>query len=325
MKILITGAPGWLGNILVESLIKEKHKVRCLVLKDSNYQELKKMGAECVEGNLTEAESLKEIAKGIDVVVHAAGIIHPKKICELYLINTRGTKYLLNEAVNSGVKKFVYISSNSPAGCNKNRNKLMKENDRYNPYMNYGRSKMLAEKIVMKAYQDKLIETVIIRPCWFYGPGQPARQTTFFKMIQKGNPIVFGDGKNLRSMSYIYNLVDGIKLAIKSKKANGETYWIADKKPYTTNEIYGTVAKIFNVELKPRFIPGISSEICKIIDTLIQSVGFYQQEFHVAGEMNKDIACSIEKAEKELGYKPKVALEQGMKESIAWCKKKGLL
>jgi len=183
---------------------------------------------------------------------------------------------------------------------------------------------MQAEIYVNQKYKEGKIETVIIRPCWFYGPNQPLRQTTFFKMIKKGNPIIFGDGNNLRSMSYIDNTIQGLILAGEKKKALGQTYWITDKRPYSTIEIYQTIAELLNVKLEPRYLPKIVSSCCEIADDLLQEFGFYNKEIHVAGEMDKNIACSIKKAEEELGYKPKIELKEGMKRSIEWLRNQGI-
>jgi nucleoside-diphosphate-sugar epimerase len=332
MKTLVTGAPGWLGDTLVEALVKghpdyevKTRDVRCLVLKNIDTSKLKKLGVECVEGDIRDPSSLMEVAKGVDTVFHCAGLIHPKKISDLYDINTRGTENMITAAAYAGVKRFVMVSSNSPAGTNRRRDVLMKESDPVHPYKNYGRSKLLAERVVQRFQKQKKIETVIIRPCWFYGPNQPARQSTFFNMIKKGNPIVFGDGNNLRSMSYVENIVQGLVLAEKTEKANGQIYWIADERPYATNEIYSTIAEILEVkDFKPRHIPAFASTIAEIVDTLLQLAGIYWTEVHVAGEMDKDIACSIDKAKAELGYQPKVALREGMRRSIEWCRKNGM-
>jgi len=323
MKVLVTGAPGWLGNSLVEELIRKRHKVKCLVLEGLDASVLEKMGAKIIRGDLTKKNSLKDVCEDVNIVFHCAGIIHPKKIKELYELNYYGTVNILNEAIDSGVKRFVFVSSNSPFGFSKDR-ELFNENSPYRPYMTYGRSKMFAEMYVNKKFKEGKIDITIVRPCWFYGPNQPLRQTTFFNMIKKGNPIVFGDGSNLRSMTYIDNAVHGIILAGEKKRAIGETYWIADKRPYLTIEVYQTIADIFEVELKPRYVPNLVSFMCRIVDAMIQSIGFYKQEIHVAGEMNKNIACSIEKAEKELGYKPKVSLKEGMEKSIKWLREKGV-
>jgi nucleoside-diphosphate-sugar epimerase len=190
--------------------------------------------------------------------------------------------------------------------------------------MKYGKSKYLAERAVMEAVKSAEIEAVILRPCWFYGPRQPERQTRFFQMIKKGDPVLFGDGSNLRSVSYIDNIVQGIILALETDGINGETYWIADDRPYTTLELYRTIADLLGVkELKPKKIPGWSSWVFEQIDAVLQCVGLYVKEIHVAGEMSRNIACSVEKAKKELGYKPDISLEEGMRRSIEWCRGNG--
>ncbi len=331
MRTLVAGAPGWLGTRLVEVLLKgwdgeggDGRDVRCFVKRGVDSSILKKYGAEVVEGDICDRDSIRVAMKGVDTVFCLTGIIHPRRVKEFYEITTEGTKNLISEAVSNDVRRFIYISSNSPAGCNPDKEALFK-NAEENPYMHYGRSKLLAEKAVQQYQKEGKIETVILRPCWFYGPGQPARQTRFFRMIKAGNPIVFGDGENLRSMSYIDNVIQGILLAERLKAANGQIYWIADKRPYKTIEIYRAVAEILNVKnFKPRFVPGIVSEVFMVMDSLIQGVGLYQTEIHVAGEMNKNIACSIEKAEKELGYNPTVDLYEGMKRSIEWCRSNGI-
>jgi len=332
MKTLVTGAPGWLGDTLVETLLKgspdfqvDKHDVRCLVLPGQNTAHLESLGAEIVRGDITDPTTLMTVAQGVDTVIHCAGLIHPKRISQLFDINTRGVENMITAATYAGVKRFIMVSSNSPAGTNRSRDVMMKENDLPHPYKAYGRSKLQAENVVKRFQEQGKIETVIIRPCWFYGPNQPARQSTFFNMIKKGNPIVFGDGNNLRSMSYVDNIVQGLVLAETSEKAAGNTYWIADERPYPTIEIYRTVAELLDVkEFNPRHIPGFSCYIAEIADELIQRSGFYWTEMHVAGEMNRNIACSIEKAKAELGYKPTIELREGMRRSIEWCRKKGM-
>lgn len=327
---LVTGAPGWLGTRLLEVLVDprdplqrfslhKERRVKALVLPGLNTSSLPQ-GIELVPGNVLDAASLAQAMDGVETVFHLVGLIHPKKIQQLFDINTTGTLNVLDAAVKAGVKRIVMISSNSAAGLGK----AMKESDPPKPYMAYGRSKRQAEEHVLRFVAEKKLEAVILRPCWFYGPGngQPERQLRFFRMIQKGNPILFGSGKSLRSMSYLDNTIQGMLLAEKTPEANGQIYWIADGKPYETIEIYRTIAKLFGTTLKPRKIPGLASFICRIIDRILQSVGMYITEFHVAGEMDRDIACDISKAQHELGYKPEVELEEGMRRSIAWAREK---
>ncbi len=335
MKILVTGAPGWLGSRFVEGLCHgldgesrpfPESSVRCLVGPGLDPSWAGKLGVESVTGDLTRAETLGRAAEGVELVFHLAGVIHPKwRTAELFALNTAGTRNLLTASVQAGVKRFIYVSSNSVGGVNLRRDQLMTENDPPRPYMAYGRSKHLAEEAVNRSHQQGLLETVIIRPCWFYGPGQPLRQTRLFKMIKAGRPVVFGDGENLRSMSYIENTVRGLILSAKSEKSNGQTYWIADERPYRTIEIYETVARLLEVKnFKPRFLPNVVPGALRLTDRVLQAVNLYQMEVHVAGEMNQHIACSIDKAKRELGYAPQIALEEGMRCSIQWSRQNGV-
>jgi nucleoside-diphosphate-sugar epimerase len=338
MRVLITGVPGWLGGRFLEILVKgfenegplNDWKIRCLVLTGQETSFInnlsKTKNIELVYGDVTKKETLKNCVKDVDLVFHITGLIHPKKIKELYSVNTVGTLNLITEAFYAGVKRFIYISSNSVGGTNLKHHILLKEDDQPRPYMNYGLSKYGAECIVKSFQEAGKMETVILRPCWFYGPNQPKRQTKFFKMIQKGNPVVFGNGLNFRSMSYVDNTAQAMLLAASKKEAAGQIYWIADARPYSTLEIYQTVAELLEVKnFKPRFLPNFSSEIFLLGDKILQGLGMYQTEVHVAGEMNKDIACSIDKARIELGYNPPIELREGMRLSIEWCKKAGML
>jgi len=327
MKVLVTGALGWLGRRLVEILRTREYEVRCLILPFQNSLYIRSLGAEVVSANLTNPHSLEGICEGIKTVFHCAGIIHPPptKINELFTINTYGTENLLKEATRAKVDKFIYISSNSTGGYTESSDTVMKEDDPPRPYKKYGLSKYKAEVIVNDFYKKGLIKTSIIRPCWFYGVGQPSRQTRFFRMIKSGRPIMFGDGKNLRSISYIDSVVQALLLAEEKDIANGQTYWIADKRPYPTIEVYQTIASLFGIDdLRPRYVPAFTSDVCELLDTLLQSIGLYIIEIHVAGEMTKNIACSIEKAERELGYKPEIELEEGMLRSKEWCEMNGI-
>lgn len=323
----VTGAPGWLGSQLVETLIKEGRTVRCLVIPGMDETQLKKLGAQTVSGDITKPETLAGKFEGVTTVFHAAGIIHPKRTTSaLFRINTQGTANMLAAAAASGVKKFIYISSNSAQGCNLRRDRLMKESDKEYPYLKYGQSKYQAEQLVKSYQKDGRLQTTIIRPCWFYGPGQPDRQTRLMKMVLSGKPLLFGDGLNLRSMTYIDNLISAMLLCDKKAIANGQTYWIADEKPYTTVEIYDTLASLLGVKnMKPRHIPALFPWGARVADRILQFFGLYEMNIHVGGEMTLDIACSVAKAKKELGYRPKVALREGMRRSIVWAKKHGQL
>ena len=333
---LVTGANGWLGSQLVRTLVdlNSKSHIRCLVQPGTDTKVLRSIlkDLEIIEGDLRNCTSLEAFFKGASQagLFHCAGLIHPKhSIKEFYDVNVQGTENLLMAAENLKVRRAVIVSSNSPIGISRDRHILFDENSPYNPYMNYGRSKMLMEKSVHSYQKRGNLETVIVRAPWFYGPGQPPRQTLFFSMIKNGKAPIVGDGNNLRSMAYLENLCQGLILCEKVKEANGQTYWISDESPYTTNEIVNTIEKLlekeFNIPVahKRLRLPDFVSEIAMGMDWFLQSIGLYHQKIHVLSEMNKNIACSIEKAKKELGYNPKIALEEGMLRSIKWCLENG--
>ena len=333
-RILVTGAPGWLGSSLVRAIIggfksgpvdQASEAVRIVSLPGEDTKELTAAGdVQAVMADLRDARLPDGLCEGIDTVYHCAGIIHPKRIQDLYDINVTGTRNLLDAAIAAKVRRFVFVSSNSPAGLNENATRLMLEDDPPRPYLNYGLSKLQSEWAVNDAFRSGRIETVIARPCWFYGPNQPLRQTTFFKMIKKGNPPIVGKGDNLRSMSYVDNTVQGLLLAGSVERAAGETYWITDRRPYSWVEILQTVARLLSVDLRPRYIPKLGGDVARLVDSLLQMAGRYNQEIHVAGELGESIAVSIDKACKELGYDPEIELEEGMRRSIEWCRSRGV-
>ena len=277
-----------------------------------------------LRGNLDNVIDCDLFTKDLDgaVLFHCAGIIHPKKVSQFFDINVDGTKNIIEAAIKNRIKKVVVVSSNSPCGVNPNKDHKFDENDHYNPYMEYGRSKMMMEKLVKKYYDEGKIETVIIRPPWFYGPHQPARQTKFYKMIKDGKAPVVGNGENKRSMACTINISQGLIRSAILEKANGNTYWIADEKPYSFNDIIETIRNVmsteFNINCKVSQIklPNIVSSLAYQVDRIIQSFGLYNKEIHVLSEMNKTISCSIKKAKNELNYNPTIDLYKGTIMSI---------
>jgi len=346
---IVTGAPGWLGSSLITALIKglpdfadqpalsraSERAIRALVLRGSDTGELQSLDGDLnfVEGDLASGAGLEQLMKDAPgaTVFHIAGVIHPRKLRqEFYDVNVEGTRRLLEASARAGVRRFIYVSSNAPIGCNQNSDpgQIFDEKAPYHPYMHYGQSKKQGEELVNQAHKNGL-ETVIIRPPWFYGPRQPARQTLFFTMIKKGKMPIVGSGTNLRSMAYVDNICQALILSEKIDQANGKTYWIADERPYTMNEIVDTVERLLEKEFnivcahKRMHLPNLASEVALLVDGTLQGLGLYNQKFHVLSEMNKNIACKIDLAKAELGYNPRIALEEGMRRSIKWILDRG--
>jgi len=337
-SILVTGASGWLGVNVVRALAQGLPDcevlrrpqaglvLRCLVQPgDDSRLGAINSGIELVRGDVrseTDCAEFCSTARGA-LLIHTAGVIHPKRVADFYDVNVTGTRKLLQAAAAAGVRKAVVVSSNSPCGCNPHPDHLFDETSPYHPYLNYGRSKMLMEQAVREMQQQGRLQTTIIRPPWFYGPNQPPRQTLFFVMIRDGKAPLVGKGNNLRSMVYVDNLVQGILLAALSPAAVGETYWIADERPYAMKEILNVVESLLENEFGQRCahkrlrLPAFVGSLAYLVDAGLQSLGLYHQKIHVLSEMNKTIACSVAKAQRELGYAPRISLEEGMRRSIA--------
>jgi nucleoside-diphosphate-sugar epimerase len=187
---------------------------------------------------------------------------------------------------------------------------------------------MQAELRVLDAVAAGL-DAVIVRPPWFYGPFQPPRQTTFFRMIRTGRFPVIGDGRQRRSMVHVDNLVQGIVRAELTRTPPGRGWWIADAEPYAVDEIVATVGRAlaaegYDVAPNRLRLPAVVGRVAERADAVIQRSGRYVQQVHVLGEMDKTIACDITAAREELGYEPAIALEEGMRQSIRWCREQGL-
>ena len=344
-QIFITGAPGWLGTRLVETIAHgladhpdlarglPTEKISVLTLPGSDIGTLTSIDdrVECRTGDIRDAALVQDwLSNARDaLIIHVAGIIHPRRATEFEQINHRGGLNVLEAAENSGARRAVVMSSNSPFGVNPHVDHRFDENSPYRPYLGYGRSKMKLELATQKIHNRGRLQTVIVRAPWFYGPNQPERQSLFFSMVRRGKAPIVGSGNNLRSMTYIDNLCQGLMLAAISPIANGRAYWIADQHPYSMNEVIDTIEDVLKHDFKLECshgrlrLPGVASRVAYGIDAALQRAGLYHQKMHVLSEMNKSIACDISRAEKELGYRPRYALREGMRESIHFALNRG--
>jgi nucleoside-diphosphate-sugar epimerase len=148
-------------------------------------------------------------------------------------------------------------------------------------------------------------------------------------MVKNGQFPLMGRGENRRSMAYIDSLAYGILLAASAEAAAGRIYWIADERPYRMKEIVDTVRDVlrddFGMAVKPTTLrlPRFVADGARLVDWSLQTMGRYHQGIHVLAEMNLTIACCVERAKRELGYRQLVELREGMRRSVAWCLEEG--
>ncbi len=331
-RLLVTGVPGWLSGAFLHSLretpLPGLRVVRCLVQPGQSLPREQEGDAtpfevEYVVGDLSDSASLGIAVRNVDSVLHTASLIHVRRTRDWYEINTKGTDRLVREAVEAGVDRFVLISSNAAAGRSPSPDRLLTETDVPLPLSHYGRSKLLAEQAV-HAQQHRL-ESVVLRPCMFYGPPVPERHVEVYLRVQAGRMPLVGDGEFARSLSYIDHVVQGCRLALAHPAANGQTYFISDRPVYTTKRVVEAMASALGVPARFIRVPRLAGPLAYGVDMALARIGLYWQSVHLAGESDWHVGVSCEKACRELGYTPTVELEEGMKAAVEWCRATGRL
>jgi nucleoside-diphosphate-sugar epimerase len=159
------------------------------------------------------------------------------------------------------------------------------------------------------------IDGTSLRGFWFFGPFAPARQLTFVNMFYWPRQIVFGDGKNRRSISHTDNIIEAFLKAENNPATYGNWYWIGNNAPHpTVDDIYRAIAKELDVPYKPLYIPKLFCRGFELLDTLLGKFNYLHPTLHAAGKFDYNIAGDIDKAKRDFGYDPKVTLQDAAKE-----------
>jgi nucleoside-diphosphate-sugar epimerase len=321
--LLITGVPGWLGNRMIDILIngdrfghhQSNRKVR--VLLEPRFKGLLNLPAnyEIVYADITNKQQVVEAVKNVTTVFHLAGAIYPKQIDVLYKVNEEGTKNLVDACIENNVRRILFMSTDSTCGHGTDAQPVFDENTEATPYKNYGKSKYLAEKYILDKTKEGKIDGTSLRGFWFFGPFAPARQLTFVNMFHWPRQIVFGNGKNLRSISHTDNIIEAFFQAEKNPATFGNWYWIGNDQPHpNVDGIYTAIANALGVPYKPFYIPKIMCRGFELFDDILGKFNYLHPTIHAAGKFDYNIAGNIDKAKRDFGYEPKVTLEDAAKE-----------
>ena len=327
MRILVTGGTGFTGKALVQRLLDQGHEVVALDYKEGlKTQELREWGAEVVLGSVTDKDVVRRAMKGVEVVHHLAAAFREMNVPDTYYheVNVGGTRNVLEAALAEGVRKVIYCSTcgvhgnvdHPPAG----------EDAPIQPADYYQRTKWEAEPVV-RDFNERGLETVILRPAAIYGPGDPERFFLIFKRVAKGRFPMFGDGRTYYHPLYIDNLVDAFILAMENGRGNGEAYLIADEQYLGIEDLVRRVARALEVDVKIPHLPvwpvvaagHVCEKVCKpfgITPPLFpRRVDWYRQ----------NRAFKIDKARQDLGYAPKVDIDEGLRRTADWYRQEGYL
>jgi len=326
MSVLVTGATGFTGGHLARRLVREGYSVRVLVRPEENAQKLAAAGMEIVYGDLTHANSLAGVAENIHTVYHIAAAFREEGVPKKFFwdVNVEGTRYLMDESLKSGVRRFVHCSTVGVQG--EIKHPPAREKDPYNPGDHYQASKVDGELLVLQYIQDKNLPAVIFRPVGIHGPGD-TRFLKFFRYIQNGKFHMFGSGRILYHLTYIDDLVEGILLCGTVHGIEGEIFTLGGAGNTTLNDFVGTIAKILNKPIPKIHYPvwplWIAGAVCEVICRPLRiHPPIYRRRVEI---FMKDRAFDISKAKRLLGYQPKMSLEEGIRRTAAWYRENNML
>ena len=324
---LVTGASGFIGSHVVENLVRKDYRVRCLVRKNSNVDYLKRLNVELVYGDLRDKESLKKAVRDVDIVYHLGAVLGGYGTSKelQYDVNVNGTRNILEESFKNNVKKFIHFSTFAVYGYTKPI--ANEETPQKGLASSYALSKRKGEKAV-KEFINKGMDVTIIQPTVIHGERLDFGIKNMFSAIQNGKFRFIGSGNNLLHLGYIDNFIDGLFLASESKKSKGQTYIIGDDGPLSFRIIVEEIAGILNVNIPKLSVPEkIARKAIPAFKILAKLTKNKQPVLtnHRINFMTKNQAGSIEKAKRELGYKPKISSKEGLRRTIEHFRKTGFL
>ncbi len=324
MKVLVTGASGFIGSHLVERLLHENHSVRCLVRKTSNLTWLKNLAIPYVEGDLFDGLALKKAVEGVHYVYHSAGLTKAKTEKEFFRANVTGTTNLLNAVIthNPDIKRFLHVSSQTAAGPSPNITPIS-EMTSPSPITTYGRSKLKAEEECLKSASS--IPITICRPPAVYGP-RDKDIFEFFKTMNGGLQPMVGWNDKYVSLIHAKDLVRGFVLAAQSPSAAGQVYFITSKEIYDWKRIGEVTRAILKKRALRLRIPPAG---VYVIAAFAEAMAAFSAKpalinFEKARDMVQDYwTCDGSKAKRDFGFEQEISLEEGIRETVEWYRNEG--
>ena len=338
MKILVTGASGFIGSFIVEEALKRGFETWAAVRGSSSKAYLQDERINFIELNLSSKEQLVEQLRShtFDYVVHAAGVTKCLDKRDFRRINTEGTKNLVTalKELQMPLKRFVFVSSLSVFGAIREKQPYeeIRETDTPQPNTEYGRSKLEAEQWLEKLSENsersessedsdkKPFPYVILRPTGVYGP----REKDYFLMaqsIKQHSDFAVGYRRQDITFVYVSDVVQAVFLALE-KGQTGRKYFLSDGEVYQST----TFSDLIHEELGRPWWIRITAPVwvLRIVTFCGEYIGrmtgkgtaLNNDKYHILRQRNW--RCDIEPAKKELGYEPKVQLKEGVHRAISW-------
>lgn len=307
--ILVTGATGFVGKPLCETLASQGYNVR-QVTRDQEKTQDNKTYIDSIGSHTDWTKALE----GVDTVIHLAARAHIIRESEddplavFREVNTYGTAKLAKACIQAGVKRFIFLSS---IGVNGNSTSIPFSRDsKPAPVTPYAISKFEAEMMIEDLCKNSAMDVVILRPPLIYGPQAKGNFNRILSAVQKRIPLPLGCIENKRTLVYIYNIIDLIIHIIKIKTSINDTFLVADSKSLSTKALVQHIASVLN-----------SKQILIPVPVLI--LKFFGRIFGKSEEIQRltnDLEVDTTYINTKLGWNPPFTPEEGLRETANWYK-----
>ena len=304
MKILITGANGFIGAHLCQELSNRNISFRSTARNTNENHYI-----DFISCDLETTETLNHLMDGCDVVVHLAGRAHvtSDNSQEKYRIaNEFITQRIANAAAKNGISRFVYLSSIKVNGESSNPGIPICQSDTPNPSDNYGRSKLAAELALQEICRANSMDYVIIRPVLVYGKGVKANFSALVSAVKKGLPLPIASVKNTRSMIGINNLINLIVDACTNPKAANQTFLASDGIDMSTPDLVRLIAKSLN--RRTRIFPFPIS--------ILRSLAVVFGKSSVIDKLTGSLSVDISHTTNTLNWRPPFSVESEIAKAV---------
>jgi len=333
MKVLVTGGTGFLGSHLVERLLEQGHEVLVLARKTSNTSHLKTTAARIVIGDVKDYNSLKPAVEGVDVVYHAAARVTPGwGSWELFYSSiVKGTENMLKASAEAGVSRFLHISTGTVHGeycmgdtpaCESTERHVNLTPDSYYDY-----AKLQAEDIAFDYHRQGKIPVSMIRIGVIYGPRDRLLADRVYRQISL--PVIVWPGElNPRySVVYVSDAVELAILAATSDRAVGQVYNVAGSEEIRLRDFAEAMVRAINTKKPKITIPyGVGFAWCSFMEGIARLRRVKEMPFLTRSGMkflNKGLYLDGTKAREELGWEPRVSMEEGTRLYVEWRRTQG--
>jgi nucleoside-diphosphate-sugar epimerase len=329
MRVLITGASGFIGCQLAQQALRGGHEVTAVTALNNDVerarcQRLTDAGVHVELASLEERPALERVLAGQEAVIHLAAAQHEAGAPEAYFrqVNVEGTRTLLELAVRSGVARFVYGSTIGVYGSQPGAR--LTEDSPLAPDNPYGRTKAEAERVA-REFASR-IGLCIVRISETYGPGD-MRLLKLFRAVQSGRWLTIGDGRNLHQLIYVEDLAQGLLAAMHATAASGTTVLLAGSEELSTDAMVGAIGAAVGRPDPPRHVPlwpfEIAAGICeRVMPPLGLRPLLHRRRLDF---FRKSFQFSPAAAERVLGFRATTSFASGARLTADWYRAQGLL